>query len=142
MKYFLVFPLIVVLTLSGCGGSGSGKLSDGVCESLAALIVDYEEQSRQLDDNSDVLIKLGMSYEQYKTGGCAKKAPLPVSKKLSDAECEALQGFIDYYEEKVRIQTNTQKITGLGDPTRVVELLFEYADKYDNGGCGTSSLLD
>ena len=40
VNYLRIFPLIVVLTLSGCGGAGnggaeSGKLSDAECEDLS-----------------------------------------------------------------------------------------------------------
>ena len=62
--------------LSGCSGEGSGKLSDGVCRDLAALIKDYakNEGSRNAQE---INIKLGFAFEQFKRGGCTEKIIIP-----------------------------------------------------------------
>jgi hypothetical protein len=136
MQCSRIFPLIIVLTLSGCGGAGSGKLAESECKSLEKLMRAYQDLSKILGDPSEVMVKLGISLEQYNSGGCS---PLEQkdSKKLSDSECEDLEGFVEYYKEnaEIAVQNGT-------DPTYSTEKLFEYADKYDDGGCGTSSLLD
>ena len=126
-KSLRIFPLIVVLMLSGCGGEGSGQLAESECKALETLISDYQDLSKELEYPKQVLIKMGMSLEQYSSGGC-DRFPKSKIKKLSDAECKALEGFIEKYRENVDIA-----VEGGLDPTYSSEKLFEYSDKYDNG---------
>ena len=84
MKSLGIFPLIVVLMLSGCGGEGSGKLSDGVCKDIKALIVEYLRQLEKSNHEDDTLLKVGMAYEQFKRGGCAEKITFPFERELNE----------------------------------------------------------
>ena len=70
--------------LSGCGGEGSGKLSDGVCKDIKALIVKYQKQSEKSYNQDDILLKVGMAYEQFKRGGCAEKITFPFERELNE----------------------------------------------------------